>query len=157
MAGIDVAVFDGVGHDLLAGVSTALAMTAIRNARRAGITDLVALAERADAMLAEHDRPGRFGTAALARLDTATGELTYSWPATRRRWCCVAARWSRSSPSRPACRRPSSGVLAGDNLPPCPASSVQARPVGWGALGGACLVRPGPCGLLVGGAGVRVA
>lgn len=74
---IDLAVFDGVGHDLMAGVSTALAMTAIRNARRAGTTDLVAQAAQADSMLAESDHVGRFVTAALARLDTATGELAY--------------------------------------------------------------------------------
>lgn len=74
---VDLAVFDGVGHDLMAGVSTALALTAVRNARRAGITDLTAQAELADAMLAEHDGNGRFVTAALAQLDTATGELTY--------------------------------------------------------------------------------
>ncbi len=74
---IELAVFDGVGHDLMAGVSTALAMTAIRNARRTGITDLAAQAGLADAMLAENDRVGRFVTAALARLDTETGELTY--------------------------------------------------------------------------------
>jgi serine phosphatase RsbU (regulator of sigma subunit) len=74
---IDLAVFDGVGHDLMAGVSTALALTAIRNARRAGITDLAAQAAKADSMLTEHDREGRFVTAALARLDTATGELAY--------------------------------------------------------------------------------
>lgn len=74
---IDLAVFDGVGHDLMAGVSTALAMTAVRNARRAGITDLTAQAELADTMLAEHDNSGRFVTAALTQLDTATGELTY--------------------------------------------------------------------------------
>ena len=74
---IELAVFDGVGHDLMAGVGTALAMTAIRNARRDGITDLAAQAERADAVLAEHGQPGIFVTAAMARLDTATGELTY--------------------------------------------------------------------------------
>lgn len=74
---IDLGVFDGVGHDLMAGVSTALAVTAIRNARREGITDLVAQAERADALLEEHDRPARFVTAALGRLDVTTGDLTY--------------------------------------------------------------------------------
>lgn len=74
---IDLAVFDGVGHDLRAGVSTAVAMTAVRNARRAGATDLIAQAERADALLAEHDGAGRFVTAVLARIDVASGVLTY--------------------------------------------------------------------------------
>ncbi|MBP2367114.1 PP2C family protein-serine/threonine phosphatase [Pseudonocardia parietis] len=74
---IDLAIFDGVGHDIMAGVSTALALTAVRNARREGVTDLAAQAERADAVLEEHDGPGRFVTAALARLDVTTGELTY--------------------------------------------------------------------------------
>lgn len=74
---VDLAVFDGVGHDLSAAVSTTLALTAIRNARREGITDLSAQAERADAVLAEYDRPARFVTAVLARLDIATGHLAY--------------------------------------------------------------------------------
>jgi len=74
---VDLAVFDGVGHDLMAGLTTTLAVTAIRNARRRGITDLAALADHADAVLAAQDGPLRFVTAVLARLDTDTGELSY--------------------------------------------------------------------------------
>jgi hypothetical protein len=72
-----VAVFDGVGHDLAAGSATALAVSAIRNARRRGVSDLVALAAEADVeMQAAGTRP-RFVTAVLARLDLRTGELRY--------------------------------------------------------------------------------
>ena len=69
--------YDGVGHDLEATLTTALAMTAVRNARRAGVTDLTALAASADDLLGEPRSPVRFVTAALARLDTHTGVLSY--------------------------------------------------------------------------------
>jgi hypothetical protein len=72
-----LAVFDGVGHDLHAGQTTALAITAIRNARRTGIRDLAELAEAADALLAEQPGPTQFVTAVLACLDIATGKLQY--------------------------------------------------------------------------------
>jgi stage II sporulation SpoE-like protein len=71
------AVFDGAGHDLQAGHDTALAITAIRLARRQGVTDLAALAAHADELLASQSGPARFVTAALASLDTATGVLQY--------------------------------------------------------------------------------
>jgi hypothetical protein len=74
---IDLAVFDAAGHDIRAGVTTALAITAIRNARRAGEEDLVAIAASADAFIAAQPRPLQFATAVLARLDTATGTLDY--------------------------------------------------------------------------------
>lgn len=71
-----LAVFDGVGHDLRASQTTALAVAAIRQARRGGVTDLADLAARADALLAA--QPGApFVTAVLASLDTDTGELRY--------------------------------------------------------------------------------
>jgi hypothetical protein len=73
----DLAVYDGVGHDLDAGLATTLAMTAVRNARRGGDDGLVAMADRADRML--RARVGvsrhRFVTAVLARLDIRTGVL----------------------------------------------------------------------------------
>jgi serine phosphatase RsbU (regulator of sigma subunit) len=72
-----LAVFDGAGHDLQAGHDTALAITAIRLARRSGITDLAALAAHADDLLTSQPRPGRFVTAVLASLDTGTGVLQY--------------------------------------------------------------------------------
>ena len=71
------AVFDGAGHDLQAGHDTALAITAIRLARRRGVTDLAALAAHADDLLAAQRGSARFVTAALATLDTATGALRY--------------------------------------------------------------------------------
>jgi hypothetical protein len=74
---LDMAVFDGVGHDMQACLSTALAMTAVRNARRAGETDLAVLASRASQLVTEHPGPLRFVTAVLARLDTQTGLLHY--------------------------------------------------------------------------------
>ena len=69
--------FDGVGHDLQAGQTTALALTAIRNARRAGQTDLLALADHADELLAAQPGPTRFVSAVLATLDTDSGLLHY--------------------------------------------------------------------------------
>jgi serine phosphatase RsbU (regulator of sigma subunit) len=74
---VDVAVFDGLGHDLTAGLSTALAMSAIRNARRHGIADLAEHAECADQVLSAQGAPLRFVTAVLGRLDSDTGELSY--------------------------------------------------------------------------------
>jgi serine phosphatase RsbU (regulator of sigma subunit) len=72
-----LAVFDGAGHDLQAGHDTALAITAIRLARRRGVTDLAALAAHADELLTTQPRPARFVTAVLACLDTDTGVLQY--------------------------------------------------------------------------------
>ncbi|WP_433505481.1 PP2C family protein-serine/threonine phosphatase [Pseudonocardia halophobica] len=74
---VDLAVFDGVGHDLPAGLTTAVAITAIRNARRSEETDLLALAARADELLTTTPGAQLFVTAALARLDTTTGRLRY--------------------------------------------------------------------------------
>jgi hypothetical protein len=72
-----VAVFDGVGHDLAAGSATAVAVSAIRNARRRGVDDLVALAAEADVQMQAAGTRPRFVTAVLARLDLHTGELRY--------------------------------------------------------------------------------
>ena len=71
------AVFDGAGHDLQAGRDTALAITAIRLARRQGVTDLAALAAHADELLAAQHGAAQFVTAALATLDTTSGVLQY--------------------------------------------------------------------------------
>jgi hypothetical protein len=72
-----VGVFDGIGHDLDAGVTTALAVNAIRHARRRGDRDLPALAAIADAQLRGHPGVIPFVTAVLARLETDTGRLEY--------------------------------------------------------------------------------
>jgi hypothetical protein len=70
-------VFDAVGHDLQAGLATAVALAAIRNARRSGERDLCVIARRADAELIAHGPAGRFVTAVLARLNISTGKLSY--------------------------------------------------------------------------------
>ncbi|MCW0214778.1 MAG: serine/threonine-protein phosphatase [Pseudonocardia sp.] len=72
-----LAVYDGLGHDLPATQTTALALTAVRNARRAGVTDLRLLAARADELLLGRPGPIGFVTAVLASLDTSTGVLRY--------------------------------------------------------------------------------
>ena len=74
---VELAVFDAVGHDTRAAVTTALAITAIRNARRSGEHDLVAIAAWADDFVAAQPDPLQFATAVLARFDTATGVLHY--------------------------------------------------------------------------------
>jgi serine/threonine protein phosphatase PrpC len=72
-----LAVFDGVGHDLQAGQTAAVAITAIRHARREGVTDLAVLAARADELLSTQPGRTRFVTAVLATLNTDTGMLQY--------------------------------------------------------------------------------
>jgi serine phosphatase RsbU (regulator of sigma subunit) len=74
---IDLAVFDSVGHDLRASMTTALAITAVRNARRDGVEDLSTIASRADELIAQQPGPLQFATAVLGRLDTTTGDLAY--------------------------------------------------------------------------------
>lgn len=74
---VHLGVFDGVGHDLEAGFTTALAVSVIRNARRRGENDLSTLADEADRHIAARGGTRRFVTAVLARLDTATGVLDY--------------------------------------------------------------------------------
>jgi serine phosphatase RsbU (regulator of sigma subunit) len=69
--------FGAVGHDLQAGLTTAVALAAIRNARRGGERDLRVMARRADAEIIAHGPGARFVTAVLARLDTSTGEVSY--------------------------------------------------------------------------------
>lgn len=74
---VELAVFDAVGHDIRAGLTTALVITAIRNARRSGEHDLAAIAARADDVVAAQPGPLQFATAVLARFDTVTGDLHY--------------------------------------------------------------------------------
>ena len=73
-----VAIFDSMGHDLHAGLTTSMALAATRNARRGG-ADLVAAAELADDTINAH-RSGElysFATAFLAQLELDTGVLHY--------------------------------------------------------------------------------
>lgn len=74
---LNLAVFDAVGHDMQSCLTTAVALTAIRNARRAGETDLAELARQASRLVTEQPGPLRFVTAVLARLETETGLLHY--------------------------------------------------------------------------------
>ncbi|QFZ19700.1 PP2C family protein-serine/threonine phosphatase [Saccharothrix syringae] len=73
-----VAIFDSMGHDLHAGLTTSIALAATRNARRAG-ADLVAAAGLADDTITAHRPVDAFtyATAFLAHLDLGTGELSY--------------------------------------------------------------------------------
>jgi hypothetical protein len=73
-----VAIFDAVGHDLHAGLTTSMALAATRNARRGGL-GLIAAAGLADDTITAHRPAGSmsFSTAVLARLDLETGELSY--------------------------------------------------------------------------------
>jgi hypothetical protein len=73
-----VAIFDAVGHDLHAGLTTSMALAATRNARRGG-AGLIEAAELADRTIADHRPAGSmsYATAFLAHLDLGTGELHY--------------------------------------------------------------------------------
>ncbi|GAA0919645.1 PP2C family protein-serine/threonine phosphatase [Pseudonocardia zijingensis] len=70
------AIFDASGHDLTAGLTTSVALAAARTGRREGL-GLAALAERIDSALIEQFPDFRFVTGVLARLDLATGRLSY--------------------------------------------------------------------------------
>jgi hypothetical protein len=71
-----MAILDGVGKGLPAGLGTAVALAALRSSRRAG-ADLVEEARAADAALLEQFTDARFVTAFMAELDLATGRLRY--------------------------------------------------------------------------------
>ncbi|WP_433272181.1 PP2C family protein-serine/threonine phosphatase [Actinosynnema sp. CS-041913] len=73
-----LSVFDAMGHDMSAGLTTAVALAATRNARRNGL-DLAEAAVLADRDILGQNPPDRmrFATALLARLDLATGKLDY--------------------------------------------------------------------------------
>lgn len=69
-------IFDTAGHQLRAGLGTAVVMSAVRAARRTG-DGLYAMARAADRALGEHLPELRFTTAVLAQLDLETGRLRY--------------------------------------------------------------------------------
>lgn len=71
------AIFDAVGHDIQAGLTTALTLAAVRNARRQGGTGLQDLTSAADEVIRREGPGARFVTAVLARLDVRTGLLRY--------------------------------------------------------------------------------
>jgi hypothetical protein len=71
-----IAILDGVGKGLRAGLATAVAVAAIRAARRAG-HGIAAQVRTADAALLEQFPDARFVTAFLAELNVHTGTLRY--------------------------------------------------------------------------------
>jgi len=72
---LHVAVFDAMGHGLEAATMATVVIAAYRHGRLAGaeLPDLYTEMDRAVATTF----PGRFATAQIGRLDTATGELTW--------------------------------------------------------------------------------
>ncbi|QGN50367.1 PP2C family protein-serine/threonine phosphatase [Micromonospora sp. WMMD558] len=75
-ATVSLALLDGVGHGLPAVLTTSVALSALRSARRAG-ADLTGLARAVDAAIAGQWTDARFVTAVLAEVDTDTGALRY--------------------------------------------------------------------------------
>lgn len=73
---LHVAVFDGVGHDLEAGLIASVAMASYRRTRRAGQTLAQTVADADDA-ISRHFGETRFLTALLGELDVITGQ--FSW------------------------------------------------------------------------------
>jgi hypothetical protein len=69
-------VLDTAGHGLTAGLGTAVALSALRAARRTG-AGLYAMARAVDAAFEEQFRDARFATGVLADLDLRTGTLRY--------------------------------------------------------------------------------
>ncbi|MGW2650350.1 PP2C family protein-serine/threonine phosphatase [Streptomyces sp. NPDC001393] len=68
-------ILDGMGHDLTAGLTTSVAMAAVRNARRSG-GDLADIVGSVDQALA-HWLPDHFCTGVVCRLDAETGVLRW--------------------------------------------------------------------------------
>ncbi|MFC4050668.1 PP2C family protein-serine/threonine phosphatase [Actinomadura syzygii] len=71
-----LAIFDAMGHDTTAGLTSNLAIAACRNSRLHG-AGLVETGQAIEAVLAEQDGHGRFVTAVLAELDLRSG--FFSW------------------------------------------------------------------------------
>jgi hypothetical protein len=69
-------ILDTVGHDLPAGLSAAVALSAMRAARRVG-DGLYAIARAADAASVEHIADARFVTAVVGQLNLNPGVLRY--------------------------------------------------------------------------------
>lgn len=73
-----VALFDAVGHDIQSGLTAAIALAAVRNARRNGEHDLTTLAHRADELIAATRGAGfRYASAVLGWIDPATGVFDF--------------------------------------------------------------------------------
>ncbi len=69
-------VFDAMGHDTTAGLTSSLAVAAFRNHRLQG-ADLIGVGRGIEEVLAEQDGSGRFVTSVLAELDLRSG--VFSW------------------------------------------------------------------------------
>jgi hypothetical protein len=74
---VHLSIFDAMGHDASAGLTSNLALAACRNYRRQG-ADLIGVSEGIERILIdEFGRANRFATAILAELNTRTG--MFSW------------------------------------------------------------------------------
>jgi hypothetical protein len=73
---LHVSIFDGVGHDLDAGLVASVGLASCRRTRRAG-GDLADIAGQADDAIARQFGDSRFLTALLGELDVATGQFTW--------------------------------------------------------------------------------
>nr|WP_272921385.1 PP2C family protein-serine/threonine phosphatase [Streptomyces sp. SID161] len=121
-----------MGHNLLSGLTSAVALAACRNARRTG-ADLRALVENVDEALSRW-LPDQFCTGVLARLDYRTGVLEWSncghpAPLLIRDQQLIVDRW-RARPTRPwGCARCSPRGTAGCTRCDCsPATGCCCTP-----------------------------
>ncbi|MEV4010742.1 PP2C family protein-serine/threonine phosphatase [Nonomuraea angiospora] len=73
---LNLAIFDAMGHDLTAGLTSAIAIGAFRNHRLRG-DGLRAVGEAIDTAIAEQFARTQFATGVLATLDLRTGALTW--------------------------------------------------------------------------------
>ncbi|MGW9307693.1 PP2C family protein-serine/threonine phosphatase [Saccharomonospora azurea] len=118
------ALFDSVGHDIQSGLTSAVTLAAIRNARRSGVRDLRELARSADLTIIENRPAGaRYVTAILSWLDVTTGELTYllaGHPPPLLLRANTAVKRLEAGPRIPlgVSRAPTEGVLGRERLEP---------------------------------------
>lgn len=71
---VHLSVFDAMGHDTAAGLTSNLAMAASRNSRRQG-AGLIGVGEAIEHVLCEQFNGRRYATGILAQLDATTGDL----------------------------------------------------------------------------------
>ncbi|GAA4240603.1 PP2C family protein-serine/threonine phosphatase [Actinomadura meridiana] len=73
---VHLAIFDAMGHDTTAGLTSSLAVAACRNYRLQG-AGLVGTGQAIEETLIEQERDGRFVTAVLMELDLQSGVLSW--------------------------------------------------------------------------------
>ncbi|MBA9001340.1 PP2C family protein-serine/threonine phosphatase [Thermomonospora cellulosilytica] len=73
---LHVAIFDSMGHDTAAGLTSTIAMAACRNARRRGAAP-AAVADMIDEAIAEQFAEPRFATGVVADIDVRSGIVTW--------------------------------------------------------------------------------